>query len=192
MSKQDKDKWNKKFQNKPQLLIPREPSKILSNFVTRVNSKKALDLACGSGRHSIFMASMGYNVDAVDISSIAIDSLKKQKDNYNINCIESDLDRYNLKENYYDFIIMTNYINRELISKSLVSLRVDGYFFIETYMKSDFNEKKDSNDDNLLKQDELKTFFDRNYEIIFYDEVENESYEIHKMMKQVILVKKII
>ena len=102
MSKQDKDKWNKKFQNKLQLLTPREPSKILSNFVTRVNSKKALDLACGSGRHSIFMASMGYNVDAVDISSIAIDSLKKQKDNYNISCIESDLDTYNLKENYYD------------------------------------------------------------------------------------------
>ncbi len=58
-------------------------------------------------------------------------------------------------------------------------------------MHDPINEKPPSNPDFLLKKDELKTFFDNTYEIIDYSEFENEEYEIYKMKKQSITIKRI-
>ncbi len=52
------------------------------------------------------------------------------------------------------------------------------------------NEKQDSNVDNLLKKDELKSIFSDGYDVIHYNEFENEAHELYRMQKQVIVVKK--
>lgn len=51
---------------------------------------KALDIAAGLGRNSLFLAEKGFEVDAVELSDVAVEKLKNL--HKNINVIQEDLD----------------------------------------------------------------------------------------------------
>ena len=71
---------------------------------------KVLDLACGSGRHSIFLAQKGCAVTAVDIDTAAIRSLGLSE----LNIIDADLEQGNwpFEVNTFDAILVSNYLWR--------------------------------------------------------------------------------
>ena len=152
-----------------------EASEKLKSLIKYIKGKDALEIACGSGRNSIFLAKNGFNVTALDISDIAIETLNNQKIE-NIKTKIVDLENYIPQENSYDLIVKTNYLDKVLIPKLAKALKKDGILFIETYMQHEENEKKDSNPEYLLKEEELKSFFTNEFEIIDYDEFLNESY----------------
>lgn len=190
MAQKDKIKWNKKYQETTSLLEDREPSKRLINIIEKVKGKKALDVASGAGRNSIYLANKGFEVEALDISEVALDKLKS-KGFTNIFCNLVDLDDYEIAKNSYDLIVMTNFLDRNIISKLANALKINGVLFIETYMDDEVNEKPPSNPNFLLKKEELKTFFDENFKILDYEEFLNEECEIYRMKKQFIAVQKI-
>lgn len=190
MAYEDKIKWNKKYQDKPELLKKRKPSSKLVEIIDQIKGDKALEIACGTGRNSIFLAQKGFTVDALDISEVALEVLDK-KGFANIQTKIVDLEEYTPTQNSYDLIVKTNYLERKLIPSLLKALKEDGIILIETYMDHPDNQKQRSNPDFLLKKDELKSFFDDSFEIIEYEEFNNENYEIFKMRKQSIIAKKI-
>jgi len=195
MSLQDKEKWDAKYLKKTQLLKPREASKNLQECIFHCKGSKALDLACGAGRNSIFLAECGFDVDALDIAEVAINALNTQADEKNllskINTHLVDLDTYEIKKDIYNIIIMTNFLDRALIESAKTSLKKDGILFIETYMINDENEKNESNQKNLLKSQELKDLLNDSWQTLYYNEFQNEEYEIYKMKKQVIVTRKL-
>jgi tellurite methyltransferase len=68
MSLKDKEKWNRKYEV-DEHITGKEPSHWLEDnagFLTK--SGKALDIAGGEGRNSVFVASKGYEVTCLDIS----------------------------------------------------------------------------------------------------------------------------
>ena len=73
MAVEDKERWNEKYQDNP---MPDEPIKLISDYAPLSKGKKALDIACGMGRHSKYLVSLGFDVDALDISSVAIEQLQ--------------------------------------------------------------------------------------------------------------------
>jgi tellurite methyltransferase len=93
------------------------------------------------------------------------------------------------KENYYDLIVMANFLDRAVLASAMNALKKDGILFVETYMLSDSNEKE-SNQNNLLKNQELREMLDDSWDILYYNEFENEDYEIYKMKKQAVVAKK--
>lgn len=189
MSQKDKLKWDKKYQETTSLLKDREPSENLKKIVEKTKGKKALDVASGAGRNSIYLANNGFDVEALDISSVALEVLNN-KGFKNISCKLVDLDEYEILKNNYDLIVMTNFLDRNLIPKLSNALKINGVLFIETYMEDELNEKISSNPDFLLKKDELKTFFNDNFELLVYDEFLNTE-ELYKMKKQFIAIRKL-
>jgi len=190
MSEKDREKWNRKYREKPALLEVRAPSAMLASHLHLVEGNCALDLACGSGRHTHFLAEKGFCVDAVDISSVALEQLAKTLDSNSVTLVEADLDSFTPQEERYDLAVMTNYLDRPLIARTAQNLKSGALFFLETYMAHPQNEKKDSNPDFLLKAGELKTFFGQTFSIIAYEEFWNEAYELYRMRKQSIIVQK--
>ena len=51
------------------------PHKLLIDLAENLKAGKALDLACGTGRHAIFLAESNWKVTAIDNSAVGIGSL---------------------------------------------------------------------------------------------------------------------
>jgi len=190
MSESDQKKWNKKYREKPALLQSRPPSPMVETFTHESKGKEAIDLACGSGKNTLFLASRGFHVDAIDISTVALEDLKTKIGTLDVDLYEADLDTFTPKADHYDLAVMTNYLDRNLISRMAEALKKSGVFIIETYMMHPENEKKDSNPDFLLREEELLSFFDATFTILEYREFWNETHELYKMRKQGIAVQK--
>ena len=190
MAEQDRRKWDRKFSEMPDLLAPRPPSELVVSWCGEGRGKRALDLACGGGRHTRYLSERGYRVDAVDISAVALDRLRSWVDRDRVRLIEADLDAFTPQSACYDLIVMTNYLDRALIARAQEGLKADGIFIVETYMNDPENEKKDSNPDYLLTPCELKSLFSEGFSILEYREFWNETYEKYRMKKQAIAARK--
>ena len=84
----------------------KEAQQFISNLITYLKPTKLdlfLDVACGKGRHSIFIEQLGYQIDGFDLSENSIAIAKKQE-NKNLRFYVNDI-RIPLKLNHYDFAL---------------------------------------------------------------------------------------
>ena len=184
MAIEDKVRWDKKYKNNP---IPTKIVKVVASYAKLATGKQALDIACGMGRNSKFLAEQGFEVDALDISPIAIENLKNIQ---NIRAVEVDFDTYNLKENSYDLIVCTYFLKRSLFPQIEKALKEDGIFIFETFMHHPDNTKAPSNRSFLLEDGELEITFDDRYEILHLREFMDEGICGEKSMKASMVAKK--
>ncbi len=165
MSIEDKQRWDDKYKN---ALLPQNEIEVVQKYAQEAKGKnpkgkKALDIACGMGRNAKLLANMDFEVDALDISEVAISSLQGMK---NIDAKVVDFDTYVLKENAYDLIVCTYFLERKLFPQIYKALKEEGIFIFETFMHDEANENVPSNRAFLLDKGELEETFSKNYEII--------------------------
>ena len=131
--------------------------------IESLNIKKKinlLDFASGDGRNCIPLS----NNDNITVTAIDKDQekLNKYKRLHKVNTICFDLEtseEWPLIKEYYDVIIVVNYLYRPKIKKLVSLLKKDGFLFYDTF--SIGNEKYGSpkNPDFLLKERELLDIF---------------------------------
>ncbi len=148
--------------------MPDWPSELLVENIGLAKPGRALDIACGTGRNTHFMADKGFVVDAVDLSDYA---LSQVRDDTAINKIDADLDDYSLPEDSYDLIVKFNFLDRNLFSQIIKALKKDGVFIYETFVKTPTGEgyHNPTNPDFHLDRDEVPKVFSE-LELIFYEE----------------------
>ena len=93
MSQFDRDKWNTKYSDPA--TVPNDPAPSivrLAEFLPK--SGRALDLAGGAGRHSIWLAKRGLDVTLADVSTVGLQHAKQRAadDNVSITLCETDLE----------------------------------------------------------------------------------------------------
>ena len=161
---EDKKRWNDKYLENP---MPSTVSPLVKKYIEEATVGQAMDVACGTGRNTHFLADLGFCVDAVDISDYA---LSKIKNSATINKIDADLDKYNLMPNKYDLIVNINFLNRRLVSQMKESLKVGGVVIFETFTiaHGDFK-MPTTNLDYLLRKNELLHSF-IGLDTIYYEE----------------------
>lgn len=184
MSIEDKERWDKKYKSN---IIPSKIVEVVENYAKLATGKSALDIACGMGRNSKFLAESGFDVHALDISEVAIESLK---DIENIRAEMVDFDSYSLKENSYDLIVCTYFLERKLFPQIEKALKEDGIFIFETFMHDAENTKVPSNKSFLLNKGELEATFDERYNLMHLSEWMDENICGEKCMKASMVAKK--
>jgi SAM-dependent methyltransferase len=194
MSKKDQEKWDRKYLENPRLREKRPPLRWIASHVGSGEGKRALDLACGTGRNAIALAEKGWRVEAVDLSPLALQILTEHAEEAGVReAIDTeliDLDKFDPEEKRYDLILMANYLDRGLIARLIPALKGEGLFIVETYMEHPDNEKKEANPDYLLKTGELGRIFAEGFEILAYEEFWNEGVEMYRMRKAGIVARK--
>lgn len=157
MADADRKKWNARYS---QDIGGIAPSAILTKYAVLASVGKALDIACGNGRNSIFLAERGFSVDAVDISTTATDRLAGKDPNVNIIC--TDLDTWTIPLNHYSLIVNIRFLDRRLFPMIQAGLKPGGVLIFESFM--DGLEKK-----YCLMQNELIRAF-TSLRVVYYEE----------------------
>jgi SAM-dependent methyltransferase len=135
--------------------FPSQPSSWVTKFASLIpENGLVLDLACGSGRHAVWLAEEGYKVDAVDYDPTIVERLKGI---VNINVIISDIENGNWPSGNqrYDGIIVSRYLYRPVLKALAALLNPEGVLIYETFMVGNERYGKPSNPDYLLLHDEL-------------------------------------
>ncbi len=181
---EDKERWNKKYLEYP---MPGHVTPILEKYLNHANSGHALDIACGTGRNTHFLADNGFSVDAVDFSDYALSKVKK---NTLINKIDADLDKYNITPKNYDLIVNVNYLNRRLSSQIKDALKPGGVVVFETFLVAhgEFFHQTTNMDYLLRKNELLHTFI--GLDVIYYEEREDVNLRGEKVKLASIVAKK--
>jgi SAM-dependent methyltransferase len=66
------DKWRGRLDEHRHAELTGRPSRFLVSAVEASEPGRALDLACGAGRHAVWLAERGWRVTAVDFSEVAL------------------------------------------------------------------------------------------------------------------------
>lgn len=127
-----------------------------------------LDLACGGGRHAIFLRERGYEVCAVDSDTAAFPTLRAQ----GITCVQHDLERsadgfdqaeqsfhWPFEEQQFAGILVCNYLHRPLMPSILGSIKEGGCLIYETFAVGNERYGRPRNPRFLLKENELLEHF---------------------------------
>jgi SAM-dependent methyltransferase len=132
---------------------------------------EVLDLACGSGRHSHFLASLGFRVCAVDRDPQALAALAGIA---GIAVRQSDLENglWPLAGRQFDGVIVTNYLHRPLFPRILDALAPTGLLVYETFAAGNERFGKPSNPDFLLRPGELLDVAHGRLQVIAYEDLE--------------------
>ncbi|MBT5469988.1 MAG: class I SAM-dependent methyltransferase [Nitrospina sp.] len=184
MSLKDKEKWNSKYEG-DSYISGKEPCEWLKSH-TRFLSKggKALDIAAGEGRNSVFAASFGYDVISLDISEIALSKAQNlaNEKNVKITIVSADLDSSSFPENEYDLVLCFNFLERKLFPEIRKTLKPGGILFYETF-NVDYLKYSNFKKEWVLEQNELLRVFD-DFRILRYREVDEDPKAFASLIAQ--------
>jgi SAM-dependent methyltransferase len=87
---------------------------------------RALDAACGRGRHAIALAKRGYEVDAIDISPTGLASARERARGLPVRWIEADLDSWEPPAAAYAVVVCVDFTDERLVPRLLAALAPGG------------------------------------------------------------------
>ena len=136
----------------------------------------ALDIACGNGRNAKFLAQLGFDVDGIDISSVA---LEHPANIPHITPILADLDSFNLKTCHYDIVLDSFFLDRRLFPAIIKALKPQALLLFETFIHIDSHKPKD---DRALYFGELEEVFSnkKGFHILYHHIYESKDEDSHR------------
>jgi len=160
--------WNERYKHGEH--ISDEPHNLVVEFASTLPPGRALDLACGPGRHALWLAGRGWNVTAVDSSTVAIEILRQRsaEKGVTVDARLGDLERheFTIQAKSYDLIVVCNYLQRDLFPMIREGTRIGGVVVAVIAMVDDDPNVKPMNPAFLLKPGELRREFE-GWELIY-------------------------
>jgi len=167
-----------------------EPADIVGEWLPLLPKGPALDLACGTGRHTLLLAACGQAVTAIDWSAAALEILEERARKANlrvrrvdaavlaaghagkgIQLIQADLEQINLPEESFDLILCLQYLQRSLFPQISRALRPGGVLLFETFTRAQLQYAEGPrNPAYLLEGGELQAAFPH-LQVLFYREL---------------------
>jgi SAM-dependent methyltransferase len=120
-----------------------EAGKLIENLKKHLqmpSGGRVLDLACGRGRHALYMAHLGFDVTGIDLSEENINYAKKFEDE-NLHFYKHDM-RKPFRSNYFDFVLnmfssfgyfKTDKEHQDSIKYAATALKKNGVFVLDFF-----------------------------------------------------------
>lgn len=145
--------------------------------VLRINSfllppgGQALDLACGLGGNALFLAERGLQVEAWDISPVALALLQQQAAARRLVLSTKTVDVRSavFPRNAFDVVVVSRFLDRTICHAIMNSMKSGGLLFYQTFTAEKSSAQGPSNPDYLLQRNELLTLFSP-LQLVYYRE----------------------
>jgi SAM-dependent methyltransferase len=147
--------------------------KLARTFWLSLAGRRAIDLACGTGRDAVYLALSGFDVDACDVLPDALERCRAMAARHDvaISAFECDLEGSpRLSVDRYDLVSCFNFLHRPLFPQIAAALAAGGLVVYETFVdpqRARFG--KPSREAHVLKRGELKAAF-ANLDVLVYRE----------------------
>jgi tellurite methyltransferase len=170
MAEADRRRWNERYAagSGEQAPLPRL-EQLAGVIRPRTVTPVALDLACGTGRHTLYLARLGYVVDAWDISDVALQRLQEAAAASGLAARvrprQIDLDAVQLPDASYDLVLDSYFLDRRLLPAMEAAVKPGGLLFMETLLSTP---QKPGRPDFYLQPGELRAAF--SLEELYYEE----------------------
>ena len=124
---------------------PSEPHRLVIDIAKMVPPGRALDLACGAGRNARYLAALGWDVTAIDLSIEALRLVRLPR------IVAADLEHSPVPVRaLFDAILIINFLSRPLFAGALRTLKPGGAIAVSILTHGRFS----------LSQDEFLACFD--------------------------------
>jgi len=117
---------------------------------------RALDLACGSGRHARLLATRGYRVEAIDVALTALQRLRRSAAGLAIACVAADVTVSPLPRARYAVVVVTDFLARHLFPALRDAVAPGGALILETFLRGHERYGPPRNPHHLLMPGELR------------------------------------
>lgn len=139
-------------------------------------SGKALDYASGLAGNGMYLAKKGYDVEAWDLSGIAVEKINQHAKNNNLPLIAEIHDLENSSpdmKNKFDVVVVSYFLHRETLRYLYDVLKKGGLLFYQTFSGLQYKEQGPARDAFRLKKNELLDVF-ADMQLLYYRE-DNEN-----------------
>ncbi|HEX7175254.1 MAG TPA: methyltransferase domain-containing protein [Pyrinomonadaceae bacterium] len=144
----------------------------------KTTPQRALDVACGAGRHALVLAARGFRVTAVDASRVGIEMTldRARARGLDLDARVADLARgeFTIEPDAYQLVCDFYYLQRDLFRAMRAGLRRGGLFVAAIHTVDEHPSARPANPDFLLRPEELREQF-RGWEILHYHETEGRD-----------------
>jgi tellurite methyltransferase len=138
-----REKWNRRYAEPDFMPFPDTPADwLVENGDLLPGGGRALDVACGDGRNTRYLAERGFAVDALDISDVAVAALQAAAaaGGLDVHARAVDLEAWRPPLDAYDAIVNLNYLQRDLFVPLAAALRPGGVLVLETFAEAHVTE----------------------------------------------------
>lgn len=150
---------------------------LMENLHLLLKGGHALDVAMGTGRNALFLASLGYRVTGIDISRVAVERCRAEarRRGLHLEAVCADLTSYPLPREAFQVVLDFYYLDRALCPRLVEALQPGGVLVFETFtlgqLQFGWGPKEK---EYLLQPGELRGLFPE-LEIVVYREATAES-----------------
>jgi tellurite methyltransferase len=160
------------------------PTPLLVEIASGLDAGDVLDLACGTGRNSLWLAEWGWRVTGVDGSAAAVETLRRQAGvlGLDVDARIADLENggYRIEPSRWDLIAMCYYLQRDLFETVMDGVVPGGVVVAIVHI----TEPGEEPTKYRLRSGELREYF-RGWEILHsYEGAPNDS-EHRRMVAQI-------
>jgi tellurite methyltransferase len=158
--------------------VAAEPASFVLELLPLLPLGPALDLACGTGRHTLLLAGRHQHVTAIDGSAVALDVIEDRAraasqpvrrvtslrgvsaSRLGIELVHADLEQATLPANFFALILCVHYLQRSLFVQIERALIPGGMLLFETYTRAQLHfAGGPKNPEYLLDNGELRSAF---------------------------------
>lgn len=145
---------------------PSEPDPDLVNLAGQLQPGSVLDLGCGPGRNSIWLAKRGWRVTGVDASTVGLEQARERADAAGvvIRTVQDDLMGYLGKGDLFDLVVIANIHLAEpersqFFLAAAEALRPGGHLFVIGHHLSDLGRTGPPDPERLYTEERLQGAF---------------------------------
>jgi 2-polyprenyl-3-methyl-5-hydroxy-6-metoxy-1,4-benzoquinol methylase len=139
-----RERWNARYAAAGFEAFPDAPAgwlvehrALLADLRPGARTARALDVACGDGRNARWLAQLGFAVDAVDVSDVAIGALRLAAEarELSVDARVLDLEQEALPVGEYDVVVCMHFLQRPVFGSLQAALRPGGVLLYETFTR---------------------------------------------------------
>lgn len=181
MSREEQERWDSRYVHDERWRVDHPPFPWLVEHIKPVHDGLALDLACGLGHNTLWLAEHGYWAIGVDVSLVALrrglSTARSQRIDGRVMFAQVDLDHFWMPPDSFDLICVIRFLNRAIFPTIASALKPGGQLLYATLNWRYAETSPDTPTVYLLSPGELECAFS-SLNIIDAHECDDMSYLI--------------